>query len=689
MNRRSVWVILALAAASVAPAAQNNSARTQMEAARKAEIVDGDLRGAIRQYAAIADKFKADRAVAADALLRMAECYQKLGDSQARATYERLIREFGDQKDAVAIARTRLGGAPTALAASKGDRVVWTGSFVDGFGTITADGRLLTYTFWPTGGLVLRDLMTGTDRRLTAGTYAEGSTQFSAISHDGQHVAFQWWTNKRDAQLRVASLRGTGIPDPRTVYTNADITGIAPFDWSPDNTSLAVHVTRNDLTGQIGLLDVQSGRLTVLKTIGWGGPTKIFFSPDGKQIAYDLPDADDASRRNVFTMAVDGSRETTVVSHPSLNTIMGWSPDGKYLLFASDRTGVMGLWTLRMRDGAPHGAPEQVKTDIGSFWSLGLTSDGALHVWKDTGATYVQVNEIDLKAGTLGSSVFQQFIRSRGRPDWSADGKQLAYLQCAYLGGGPCTLNIRAMDTGSVRELRPKLQYLFFPRWSPDSRSLLTAGTDPKGHRGVYVIDSRTGDTSPLTFSNEPPRTALIQWAADGRHIYYSSNGTNGRAILERDLASGQETKVFSLPDQASGYLVSADGRYMASAISDGGNSSIVMTSRDGESRIAVRSSPPEAWAVPFSWTPNGAAVLVAKTFANSDHKELWLVPVTGDPRKLDIDIDAWSVHDVFRLSPDGRRIAFVGQAGKAHTEIWALENVFPRDAAPSQASKR
>ena len=45
-------------------------------------------------------------------LVRMADCYQKLGDAQARQIFEQVVRDYADQKDAVAIARTRL----TALA---------------------------------------------------------------------------------------------------------------------------------------------------------------------------------------------------------------------------------------------------------------------------------------------------------------------------------------------------------------------------------------------------------------------------------------------------------------------------------------------------------------------------------------------------------------------------------------------
>lgn len=45
----------------------------------------------------IVDTFKTDRAVVATALVRMAECYQKLGDAESRKIYERVAREFADQ----------------------------------------------------------------------------------------------------------------------------------------------------------------------------------------------------------------------------------------------------------------------------------------------------------------------------------------------------------------------------------------------------------------------------------------------------------------------------------------------------------------------------------------------------------------------------------------------------------------
>jgi hypothetical protein len=58
----------------------------------------------------------------------------------------------------------------------------------------------------------------------------------------------------------------------------------------------------------------------------------------------------------------------------------------------------------------------------------------------------------------------------------------------------------------------------------------------------------------------------------------------------------------------------------------------------------------------------------------------------TGQVRKLDIDISAWTVAQedspFFALSSDGRSIAFL--MGKSGPEVRAMENVLP-----PQASKR
>jgi hypothetical protein len=74
--------------------------------------------------------------------------------------------------------------------------------------------------------------------------------------------------------------------------------------------------------------------------------------------------------------------------------------------------------------------------------------------------------------------------------------------------------------------------------------------------------------------------------------------------------------------------------------------------------------------------------VVVVKSGVGPDaqQRELWFVPIaSGQPRKLDIAVDNWILgNGNYRLSPDGRRIAFVTDLGRRGREVWALEDVLP-----------
>jgi lipopolysaccharide biosynthesis regulator YciM len=88
MNRL-LWVLIT-AAAVLMPmrAAAQGHTDIALRSAMETETVKGDLKGAIEQYRAIVAQTR-DRAVAATALVRMADCYQKLGDAQARGITSR------------------------------------------------------------------------------------------------------------------------------------------------------------------------------------------------------------------------------------------------------------------------------------------------------------------------------------------------------------------------------------------------------------------------------------------------------------------------------------------------------------------------------------------------------------------------------------------------------------------------
>src|SRR5207249_1958236 len=130
-------------------------------------------------------------------------------------------------------------------------------------------------------------------------------------------------------------------------------------------------------TFQIAVISVVDGSVRVLKTLD-SYSLKIRFSPDGRCIAYDARQQD-SDNSDIFLLAADGSREIRLVEHPADDQLLGWTPDGNYILFASDRSGTMSAWLQRVSDGKPQGPPDLVKQDIGQAQPVGFTRTGSFY----------------------------------------------------------------------------------------------------------------------------------------------------------------------------------------------------------------------------------------------------------------------------------------------------------------------
>jgi Tol biopolymer transport system component len=596
-----------------------------------------------------------------------------------------------------------------------------------GYGTVSPDGKYFPYTNWENGDLYLRDLVTGTDRRVTnvSGLLSRPG-QFAvqaAFSKDGKQLAFGW-LNDTVSDVRIVDTTGAGIPQPRRVFHNDDVKKIWPDDWSGDGRWLAVQVRREDKTAQIGLVGVQDGSLRVLKSVDWRGATRLMFSPDAKYLAYDLPVTDTENQRDVFILAVDGSRDVAGVVHPSNDLVMGWSPDGSRLLFASDRSGAMGLWQLPVRDGRPDGTADLIKPNVEGA-PLGVTSRGALYSlvhhprFNSALSSDIQVATFDFETGRFLSrpvSPVQSFVGTNSNPSWSPDGKSLAYLSRREEATSPGTsvIAIRSVDTGQTPELRPALNmYPPIVRWSADGRSLLTQGKDAKGRQGLFRIDAQSGAVAVIAFSPDEGEIRRPAESPDGANLHYIHGPQRGRefAVIGRHLVTGGESELGRSEQSDKSFDVirgpnifapdlSPDGQWVVVRREDpaklGASEAVdkaaakssallLVSTRGGQPREIIRVDLPRMVSV-HSWTPDSRAIL-ATILSPDAAEELWRVPLDGgERRKLETNVHGMTP---FSLHPDGRQIAYALTERAKDDEVWVLENFLPAPATAKPSAKK
>lgn len=169
-----------------------------LQRAIQLETVEGDLNAAIEHYKQVIKSSGGNRSVAAKALLRLGGCFEKLGDTEARAAYERVVREFADQAETVAQARARLAalGGVSNRAARTGLAVrrLLPGSAVDVTGAPSPDGRYLSISDPDSGDLAVLEIGTGQKRRLTnKGSWSTAEAAvMSRWSPDGKKIAYVW-----------------------------------------------------------------------------------------------------------------------------------------------------------------------------------------------------------------------------------------------------------------------------------------------------------------------------------------------------------------------------------------------------------------------------------------------------------------------------------------------------------------
>ena len=550
------------------------------------------------------------------------------------------------------------------------------------FSSTSPDGRYLVHAGG--GFLAVRDVRTGETRRLTE--EPKNSMQYSSVSADGNVVAFACMNENWGAELWTVGMDGSS---PRLLFSDKSVSWLAPHGWSPDGEQILALFAREEQGLEIALVSATDGTARSIKTFEEGGATKLSFSPDGRHIAYEWRSGRNAPG-DVFAIDVDGRHETPLIQHSADDGLLGWAPDGRHVLFSSDRTGTVGAWLLPVSDGEPNGNPRIVKPDLWRVAPVGFTRDGSFYYIVRTSTWDVYVAKLDRETGGLVESptpATQRFVGGNVAPEWSPDGRYLAWLsqraQTAAGGSPMAGIMIRSAETGEMHELTPDLADLRRYRWSPDSRSLLVKARGQDDSWGLYEVDVQTG-AAELLIDVDTYRGRWADWSTDGESIYYSAEHYEGPSggspqLVVHDLETGHEEILYQATEPQlmtpGNVVLSPDRRVIAFALwpddTEQGGTLLLIPVSDGEPTVLHRFDAGAAKPRVMSWTPDGRYL----DYTVWDERELWRVPVAGgDPELLEWRGMERQVGISFH--PDGERIAF--HAGKYAFEVWVMEGFLP-----------
>ena len=129
MKTKILFAGILLASAALLSAATNDLTPLLQQGMLDEEATH-DLNAAIADYQSLATQFDKDREIAATAIYRLGECYRKLGQTnEAAAQYERIVREFPDQKTLVPMSQQNLTGLGVTVSAASSsenpDAILW------------------------------------------------------------------------------------------------------------------------------------------------------------------------------------------------------------------------------------------------------------------------------------------------------------------------------------------------------------------------------------------------------------------------------------------------------------------------------------------------------------------------------------------------------------------------------------
>ena len=206
----------------------------------------------------------------------------------------------------------------------------------------------------------------------------------------------------------------------------------------------------------------------------------LTISPNGKRVAVERTDPQ-TQNKDIWLVDSASGATTRFTSDPGWDAFPLWSPDGRRIIFTSNRSGVYNLYQKA-------------------------------------------------SSGAGNEELLYQSTEGKGPNSWSPDGKFLIY----YSLGQPTHLRLLAADGPADRKPVPLIDPQFSSvtgRFSPDGRWIAYSSNESgKNEISVRSFDPATGTTGVPTVVTQGGGTTPL-WRGDGKELFYIARDGMATAI--------------------------------------------------------------------------------------------------------------------------------------------------------------